>query len=224
MLAAHTLPHAPLTYKHKMCHRTCQQAITPTSACPLFLLPRSLQCPGEAVRWCDRPQVRRQEGLHQRTGHCRGGQGEEPQLAGTPLWPRQGECILPSAVSPSSRHAPSVSAQHLCSSAKSQVSVKVCQDCSHVFLCIPTHSSCLVSCLGMCILLGEFVTREHVCHNKSSIAHRGRTRINHLRELPTRLEPLCSGGQVALPSRTGEPQVYLRSAGCREVGEAASST
>jgi hypothetical protein len=32
---------------------------------------------------------------------------------------------------------------------------------------------------------GVFVTREHVRHNKSGIAHRGRTRKNHLRELPT---------------------------------------
>jgi hypothetical protein len=71
--------------------------------------------------------------------------------------------------------------------------------------------------------MGVFVTREHVRHNKSGIAHRGRTRINHLRELPS-VKPLCSGGQVTLPSRTGEPQVYLRNAGCRDVGEAASST
>jgi hypothetical protein len=28
-------------------------------------------------------------------------------------------------------------------------------------------------------LLGVFVTREHVRHNKSGIAHRGRTGINH---------------------------------------------
>jgi hypothetical protein len=27
--------------------------------------------------------------------------------------------------------------------------------------------------------LGVFVTREHVRHNKSGIAHRGRTGINH---------------------------------------------
>jgi hypothetical protein len=29
------------------------------------------------------------------------------------------------------------------------------------------------------LFLGVFVTREHVCHNKSGIAHRGRTGINH---------------------------------------------
>jgi hypothetical protein len=29
------------------------------------------------------------------------------------------------------------------------------------------------------IFLGVFVTREHVRHNKSGIAHRGRTGINH---------------------------------------------
>jgi hypothetical protein len=28
-------------------------------------------------------------------------------------------------------------------------------------------------------LMGVFVTREHVRHNKSGIAHRGRTGINH---------------------------------------------
>jgi hypothetical protein len=33
--------------------------------------------------------------------------------------------------------------------------------------------------------MGVFVTREHVRHNKSGIAHRGRTGINHLRELPS---------------------------------------
>jgi hypothetical protein len=41
-----------------------------------------------------------------------------------------------------------------------------------------------------------FVTREHVRHNKSGIAHWGRTGINHLRELPTKLNHFCSGGQV----------------------------
>jgi hypothetical protein len=30
------------------------------------------------------------------------------------------------------------------------------------------------------LFMGVFVTREHVRHNKSGIAHRGRTRINHL--------------------------------------------
>ena len=67
-------------------------------------------------------------------------------------------------------------------------------------------------------ILGVFVTREHVRHNKSGIAHRGRTGINHLRELPTKLNHFCSGGQVTLPNRTREPQVCLWSAGCREVG------
>jgi hypothetical protein len=72
--------------------------------------------------------------------------------------------------------------------------------------------------------MGVFVTREHVRHNKGGITHRDRARINHFRELPHQVKPLCSGGQVTLPSRTGEPQVYLWSAGCREVGEAARST
>jgi hypothetical protein len=85
--------------------------------------------------------------------------------------------------------------------------------------------------VGVCLrlvqhpLIGSvFVTREHVRHNKSGIAHRGRTGINHLRELPTKLNHFCSGGQVTLPNRTREPQVCLWSAGCREVGGAASNT
>jgi hypothetical protein len=74
--------------------------------------------------------------------------------------------------------------------------------------------------------MGVFVTREHVRHNKSGIAHRGRTGINHLRELPTKLNHFCSGGQVTLPNRTRESQVCLWSAGCREIwgGGAASNT
>jgi hypothetical protein len=39
-------------------------------------------------------------------------------------------------------------------------------------------------------LLGVFVTREHVRHNKSGITHRDRAKINHSRELlhcPTRV-------------------------------------
>jgi hypothetical protein len=63
--------------------------------------------------------------------------------------------------------------------------------------------------------IGMVVTREHVRHNKSGITHRDRVKINHLRELPYQVKPLRSGGQVTLPSRTGEPQVYLWSAGCR---------
>jgi hypothetical protein len=62
---------------------------------------------------------------------------------------------------------------------------------------------------------GVVVTREHVRHNKSGITHRDRAKINHSRELPYQVKPLRSGGQVTLPSRTGEPQVYLWSAGCR---------
>jgi hypothetical protein len=56
-------------------------------------------------------------------------------------------------------------------------------------------AGCDAACLG---ILGVFVTREHVRHNKSGIAHRGRTGINHLRELPTKLNHFCSGGQVLL--------------------------
>jgi hypothetical protein len=39
-------------------------------------------------------------------------------------------------------------------------------------LCCIDHSSCNT-------VMGVFVTREHVRHNKSGIAHRGRTGINH---------------------------------------------
>jgi hypothetical protein len=46
------------------------------------------------------------------------------------------------------------------------------------------------------LFMGEFVTREHVRHNKSGIAHRGRTRINHLRELPTRLNHFAAVGRL----------------------------
>jgi site-specific DNA-cytosine methylase len=63
--------------------------------------------------------------------------------------------------------------------------------------------------------MGVVVTREHVRHNKSGITHRDRAQIYHSRELPYQVKPLRSGGQVTLTSRTGEPQVYLWSAGCR---------
>jgi hypothetical protein len=45
-------------------------------------------------------------------------------------------------------------------------------------------------------VVGVFVTREHVRHNKSGIAHRGRTGINHLRELPTKLYRKAADGWV----------------------------
>jgi hypothetical protein len=53
-----------------------------------------------------------------------------------------------------------------------------------------------------CVLLflGVFVTREHVRHNKSGIAHRGRTRINHLRELPTKLNHFAAVGRLPCPA------------------------
>jgi hypothetical protein len=63
--------------------------------------------------------------------------------------------------------------------------------------------------------LGVFVAREYVRHNKSGIAHRGRTRVNHLRELPTKLNHLTAVGRLPGPAETGDPQVYLRNAGCR---------
>jgi hypothetical protein len=48
--------------------------------------------------------------------------------------------------------------------------------------------------------MGVFVTREHVRHNKSGIAHRGRTRINHLRELPTKLNHFAAVGRLPCPA------------------------
>jgi hypothetical protein len=47
------------------------------------------------------------------------------------------------------------------------------------------HSEARIDTCSLLVLhlhMGVFVTREHVRHNKSGIAHRGRTRINHLRE------------------------------------------
>jgi hypothetical protein len=44
--------------------------------------------------------------------------------------------------------------------------------------------------------------REHVRHNKRGITHLDRAKINYLRELSYQVKPLCSGGQVTLPSRT----------------------
>jgi hypothetical protein len=49
-------------------------------------------------------------------------------------------------------------------------------------------------------VVGVFVTREHVCHNKSGIAHRGRTRINHFRELPTKLNHFAAVGRLPCPA------------------------
>jgi hypothetical protein len=54
--------------------------------------------------------------------------------------------------------------------------------------------------------LGVFVTREHVRHNNSGIAHRGRTRINHLRELPTKLKHFAAVGRLPCPA---EPRTFV---------------
>jgi hypothetical protein len=78
------------------------------------------------------------------------------------------------------------------------------------------YSHMAVHLCDVYFFLGVFVTREHVRHNKSGIAHRGRTGINHLRELPTKLNHFCSSGQVTLPNITREPKVCLWSAGCRD--------
>jgi hypothetical protein len=53
---------------------------------------------------------------------------------------------------------------------------------------------------GVQSVLGVFVTREHVRHNKSGIAHQGRTRINHLRELPTKLDHFAAVGRLPSPA------------------------
>jgi hypothetical protein len=54
--------------------------------------------------------------------------------------------------------------------------------------------------LSLLLILGVFVTREHVRHNKSGIAHRGRTRINHLRELPTKLDHFAAVDRLPCPA------------------------
>jgi hypothetical protein len=58
---------------------------------------------------------------------------------------------------------------------------------------------CIAELLAVC-LLGVFVTREHVGHNKSGIAHWGKTRINHLRELPTKLNHFAAVGRLPCPA------------------------
>jgi hypothetical protein len=62
-------------------------------------------------------------------------------------------------------------------------------------------------------LIGSvFVTREHVRHNKSGIAHRGRTGINHLRELPTKFNHFAAVGRLPCPA---EPVNHRRTFGMR---------
>jgi hypothetical protein len=62
----------------------------------------------------------------------------------------------------------------------------------------PPHSVLLSSCCQTCtalLVLGVFVTREHVRHNKSGITHRDRAKINHLRELPYQVNHFAAVGR-----------------------------
>jgi hypothetical protein len=96
--------------------------------------------------------------------------------------------------------------------------------CCHPLVCVCHTPGDQKQCLA-CILpqqsqesqestdhfLGVFVTREHVRHNKSGIAHLGRTGINHLRELPTKLNHFCKGsrgrtnGEGSTPNHRTQP-------------------
>jgi hypothetical protein len=52
--------------------------------------------------------------------------------------------------------------------------------CSRAGVTFADFTSKMHTCLlHEWFILGVFVTREHVRHNKSGIAHRGRTGINH---------------------------------------------
>jgi hypothetical protein len=99
-------------------------------------------------------------------------------------------------------------AQWTCSPGDVMFEVHSCLRCTaHHPSCVCIRCAFTACALGL--VMGVFVTREHVRHNKSGIAHRGRTGINHVRELPTKLNHFCSVGQGNLPNRTREPQVCL---------------
>jgi hypothetical protein len=68
-------------------------------------------------------------------------------------------------------------------------------------------------------ILGEFVTSEHVRHNKSGIAHRGRTRINHLRELPTRLNHFAAVGRLPCPAEPMNHRCTFGVQGAEQLGK-----
>jgi hypothetical protein len=65
---------------------------------------------------------------------------------------------------------------------------------------------------------GVFVTREHVRHNKSGIAHRGRTRINHLRELPTKLDHFAAVGRLPCPAEQVNHRCTFGMRGAEKLG------
>jgi hypothetical protein len=65
---------------------------------------------------------------------------------------------------------------------------------------------------------GVFVTREHVRHNKSGIAHRGRTRINHLRELPTKLDHFAAVGRLPCPAEPVDHRYTFGMRGAEKLG------
>jgi hypothetical protein len=66
--------------------------------------------------------------------------------------------------------------------------------------------------------MGVFVTREHVRHNKSGIAHRGRTRINHLRELPTKLDHFAAVGRLPCPAEPVNHRCTFGMRGAEKLG------
>jgi hypothetical protein len=50
------------------------------------------------------------------------------------------------------------------------------------------------------VFMGVFVTCEHVHNNKSGIAHRGKPRMSHERELPTKLNHFAAVGRLPCPA------------------------
>jgi hypothetical protein len=66
--------------------------------------------------------------------------------------------------------------------------------------------------------MGVFVTREHVCHSKSGIAHRGRTRVNHLRELPTKLDHFAAVGRLPCPAEPVNHRCTFGMRGAEKLG------
>jgi hypothetical protein len=66
--------------------------------------------------------------------------------------------------------------------------------------------------------LGVFVTREHVRHNKSGIAHLGRTRINHLRELPTKFNHFAAVGGLPRPAESVNHRCTFGMRGAEKLG------
>jgi hypothetical protein len=75
---------------------------------------------------------------------------------------------------------------------------------------------------AMCYIFGS-VTREHVRHNKSDIAHRGRTRIDHLRELPTKLDHFAAVGRLPCPAEPENHRCAFGVRGAEKLGGGAAS-